>query len=90
MLLLAGMKADARLSAFLIGLSQRFANLGYSALRFRLRMTREEIGSYLGLTLETVSRLFSRFSDEGLIRIDRREVEILDLAALRAVIEVHD
>jgi CRP/FNR family transcriptional regulator len=90
MLLLAGMKADARLSAFLIGLSQRFANLGYSALRFRLRMTREEIGSYLGLTLETVSRLFSRFSDEGLIRIDRREVEILDLAALRAVIEMHD
>lgn len=90
MLLLAGMKADARLSAFLIGLSQRFANLGYSALRFQLRMTREEIGSYLGLTLETVSRLFSRFSDEGLIRIDRREVEILDPAALRAVIEVHD
>ncbi len=90
MLLLAGMKADARLSAFLIGLSQRFANLGYSALRFRLRMTREEIGSYLGLTLETVSRLFSRFSDEGLIRIDRREVAILALAALRAVIEVHD
>jgi len=90
MLLLAGMKADARLSAFLIGLSQRFANLGYSALRFRLRMTREEIGSYLGLTLETVSRLFSRFSDEGLIRIDRRAVDILDLAALRAVIEMHD
>jgi CRP/FNR family transcriptional regulator len=90
MLVLAGMKADARLSAFLIGLSQRFANLGYSAMRFRLRMTREEIGSYLGLTLETVSRLFSRFSGEGLIRIDRREIEILDFTALRGIIEVRE
>jgi CRP/FNR family transcriptional regulator len=87
MLLLAGMKADARLSAFIIGLSQRFANHGYSAVRFRLRMTREEIGSYLGLTLETVSRLFSRFADEGLITIDRREIEICDFKALRAIIE---
>jgi CRP/FNR family transcriptional regulator len=90
MLVLAGMKADARLSAFLIGLSQRFANLGYSAMRFRLRMTREEIGSYLGLTLETVSRLFSRFSGEGWIRIDRREIEILDFTALRGIIEVRE
>jgi CRP/FNR family transcriptional regulator, anaerobic regulatory protein len=87
MLLLAGMKADARLSAFLIGLAQRYANRGYSATRFRLRMTREEIGSYLGLTLETVSRLFSRFADEGLISIERREIEILDPAGLRAIIE---
>jgi CRP/FNR family transcriptional regulator len=84
------MKADARLSSFLIGLSQRFANLGYSAMRFRLRMTREEIGSYLGLTLETVSRLFSRFSAEGLIRIDRREIEILDFTALRSIIEMRE
>ena len=90
MLLLAGMKADARLSSFLIGLSQRFANLGYSAMRFRLRMTREEIGSYLGLTLETVSRLFSRFSAQGLIRIDRREIEILDFTALRSIIEMRE
>lgn len=90
MLLLAGMKADARLSAFLIGLSQRFANLGYSAVRFRLRMTREEIGSYLGLTLETVSRLFSRFRDEGLISIDRREIEIRDFTALRAIIDLRE
>lgn len=90
MLLLAGMKADARLSAFLIGLSQRFANLGYSATRFRLRMTRAEIGSYLGLTLETVSRLFSRFGEEGLIHIDRREIEIVDLKALRAIIDLRE
>jgi len=59
-------------------------------MRFRLRMTREEIGSYLGLTLETVSRLFSRFSAEGLIRIERREIEILDFKALRAIIEVRE
>ena len=87
MLLIAGMHADARLSAFLIGLSQRFANLGYSAMRFRLNMTREEIGSYLGLTLETVSRLFSRFARDGLILIDRREIEIRDFDALRAIID---
>ncbi len=87
MLLIAGMQADARLSAFLIGLSQRFANLGYSAMRFRLSMTREEIGSYLGLTLETVSRLFSRFARDGLILIDRREIEIRDFDALRAIID---
>jgi len=87
MLLIAGMHADARLCAFLIGLSQRFANLGYSAMRFRLNMTREEIGSYLGLTLETVSRLFSRFARDGLILIDRREIEIRDFDALRAIID---
>jgi CRP/FNR family transcriptional regulator len=50
-------------------------------------MTREEIGSYLGLTLETVSRLFSRFAADGLIRVDRREVEVVDLKALRAVVD---
>jgi len=87
MLLIAGMQADARLSAFLIGLSQRFANLGYSAMRFRLSMTREEIGSYLGLTLETVSRLFSRFARDGFILIDHREIEIRDFEALRAIID---
>ena len=87
MLLLAGMRAEARLAAFLIGLSQRFAQRGYSSTRFRLRMTREEIGSYLGLTLETVSRLFSRFAADGLIRVDRREVEVIDLKALRAVVD---
>ncbi len=90
MLLLAGMKADARLSAFLIGLAQRYASRGYSATRFRLRMTREEIGSYLGLTLETVSRLFSRFAEEGLIRVDRRELEIVDQKGLRAIVDQRD
>jgi CRP/FNR family transcriptional regulator len=87
LLLLAGMKADARLAAFLLGLSQRFANRGYSPTRFHLRMTREEIGNYLGLTLETVSRLFSRFQDERLLRVDRREIELLDTGALRALVD---
>jgi hypothetical protein len=86
MLLLAGMKADARLSAFLIGLSQRFANLGYSAMRFRLRMTREEIGSYLGLKLETVSRAFSRFQDDGILSVRQRQIEVLDPDALQRLV----
>jgi CRP/FNR family transcriptional regulator len=86
MLLLAGMKADARLSAFLIGLSQRFANLGYSAVRFRLRMTREEIGSYLGLKLETVSRTFSRLQDDGVLEVKQRQIRIVDQNALRQIV----
>lgn len=86
MLLLAGMKADARLSAFVIGLSQRFANLGYSAVRFRLRMTREEIGSYLGLKLETVSRAFSRFQDDGILSVRQRQIEVLDPDALQRLV----
>jgi CRP/FNR family transcriptional regulator len=50
--------------------------LGFSASRFVLRMTREEIGNYLGLTLETVSRLLSRFQREGLLAVQQRDVEI--------------
>ena len=61
MLLLGSMRAEERLAAFLLNLSQRFVARGYSSTQFLLRMTREEIGSYLGLKLETVSRAFSRF-----------------------------
>ena len=64
-----------------MNLSQRYASLGYSSTEFVLRMSREEIGNYLGLTLETVSRLFSRFARDGLIRINQREVRILDQPA---------
>jgi CRP/FNR family transcriptional regulator len=56
-------------------------------------MSRAEIGSYLGLTLESVSRLFSRMQDEGLIKVHLREIELLDMAALRAMtvaVERHD
>ena len=76
MLLLGSMTAEQRLAAFLLSLSRRHQRLGFSATRFVLRMTREEIGSYLGLTLETVSRLLSRLQREGLIAVHQRDVEI--------------
>ena len=58
---------------------------GERRARLCLRMSREEIGNFLGLTLETVSRLFSRFAREGLLKISQREVHLLDLAALRTL-----
>jgi len=61
------MRAEERPAAFLLNLSRRFVRRGYSPSEFHLRMTREEIGSYLGLKLETVSWIFSRFQDDGLI-----------------------
>jgi CRP/FNR family transcriptional regulator len=76
MLLLGSMTAEQRLAAFLLSLSRRHQRLGFSATRFVLRMTREEIGSYLGLTLETVSRLLSRFQREGLVAVQQRDIEI--------------
>ncbi|SUV68208.1 fumarate and nitrate reduction regulatory protein [Bordetella avium] len=83
---LGSMRSEQRLAAFLLNMSQRYATLGYSSTEFVLRMSREEIGNYLGLTLETVSRLFSRFGREGLIRISQREVRLLDLAGLRQLL----
>ncbi len=76
------LRSEQRLAVFLLDLSRRLASLGYSSTEFVLRMSREEIGNYLGLTLETVSRLFSRFAREGLIRIQQRNVQILDLPML--------
>jgi CRP/FNR family transcriptional regulator len=86
MLLLGSMTAEQRLAAFLLSLSRRHQRLGYSPNRFVLRMTREEVGNYLGLTLETVSRLLSRFQREGLIAVRQREVEIRDSAKLREMV----
>ena len=76
------LNADERVAAFLLDLSQRFAARGFSARRFMLRMTRAEIGSFLGLTLETVSRVFSRFQKLRLLNVTRRDIELLDMAAL--------
>ena len=83
MLLLGTMRAEERLAVFLLSLSRRYRERGYSATEFVLRMTREEIGSHLGLKLETVSRLFSRFAQEGLIEVQGRFVKLLDMTALR-------
>jgi CRP/FNR family transcriptional regulator len=82
--LLAGdFTADERLAAFLVSLSRRFAERGYSASRFRLAMSRSDIANYLRLATETVSRVLRRFQDQGFIRVARREVELADAAALR-------
>ena len=86
MLLLGSMKAEERLAAFLLNLSQRFAARGYSATEFHLRMTREEIGSYLGLKLETISRVLSRFQHDGLIKVHHKHLRILDAERLRAIL----
>jgi len=86
MMLLGSLRAEERLAAFLINLSRRYLRRGYSGSRFLLRMTREEIGSYLGLQLETVSRLFSAFHDAGLVEVRHKQVSIADLAGLERVL----
>ena len=86
MLLLGTMRAEQRVAALLLNLSQRFSARGYSASEFNVRMTRGEMGSYLGLKLETVSRVLSRFQDEGLIVVQQKNVQIKDLLALRRVV----
>jgi CRP/FNR family transcriptional regulator, anaerobic regulatory protein len=86
MLLLGSMAAEQRLAAFLLSLARRHKRLGFSDTRFTLRMTREEIGNYLGLTLETVSRLLSRFQREALIAVHQREIELRNAARLREIV----
>ncbi len=82
MMLMGGRKAEQRLAAFLLNLSERFAKRGYSSTNFILRMTREEIGSYLGLKLETVSRSLSRLQEEGIITINNKHVRLNDIYRL--------
>ena len=85
MLLLGNMRAEQRFAVFLVNLSARYAARGYSPTRFQLRMSREEIGNYLSLTIESVSRLLSRFKKQGWIRVDKREVTLLAPALLKAM-----
>jgi CRP/FNR family transcriptional regulator len=86
MMLLGSMRAEERLANFLLNLSMRFTRRGYSQSDFNLRMTREEIGSYLGLKLETVSRLFSRFQQDGLIEVQQKHVRILNIEGLKRLL----
>jgi CRP/FNR family transcriptional regulator, anaerobic regulatory protein len=85
MLLLGNMRAEQRFAAFLTNLSSRYAARGYSSTAFQLRMTREEIGNYLGLTIESISRLLSKFKKQGWIRVSNRELELIEPAKLKAV-----
>jgi CRP/FNR family transcriptional regulator len=86
MLLLGSMRAEERLAAFLLNLVQRLHARGFSQSELILRMTREEIGSFLGLKLETVSRTFSKFVDDGIVEVKQRYVRILDTDALRQIV----
>jgi CRP/FNR family transcriptional regulator len=83
--MLGSLSAEARVARFLVNLSERFSELGYSGKQFNLRMTRHEIGSYLGLTLETVSRTLSAFNEMGLISVEQRAIDIKDLQALKTL-----
>jgi len=85
MMLLGNMRAEERLAAFLLNLVQRLHARGLSQSELVLRMTREEIGSYLGLKLETVSRAFSKFSDEGIIEVKQRYVKIMAPETLKKI-----
>jgi CRP/FNR family transcriptional regulator len=85
MLLLGNMRAEQRFAVFLVNLAARYAARGYSATEFGLRMSREDIGNYLGLTIESVSRLLSRFKKQGWIAVDKREMKLLDPARLKAI-----
>jgi CRP/FNR family transcriptional regulator, anaerobic regulatory protein len=82
MMLLGTLGAGERLATFLLSLSRRYAERGFSASEFVLRLRRDEIGSLLGLALETVSRLFSRFERAGLIEVEKKNVRLLDRAGL--------
>jgi CRP/FNR family transcriptional regulator len=86
MLLLGSMRAEERLAAFLLNLTQRLQARGFSPSSLVLRMTREEIGTYLGLKLETVSRCFSKFHEDGVLEVHARQIRVLDHEALRRMV----
>lgn len=83
--MLGSLSAEGRVARFLVSLSDRFAQMGYSNRIFNLRMTRHEIGSYIGLTLETVSRTLSALHEIGWISVDQKTIEIKDIQALRSL-----
>ncbi len=86
MVLLGSMRAEERLAAFLLNLVQRLHARGFSQSELVLRMTREEIGSYLGLKLETVSRTFSKFVDDGIVEVRQRHVRIVKPEGLKLIV----
>ncbi len=87
MLMLLGKRnAEERLAAFLLGLSDRFKRRGFSSSDFYLSMSRHEIGNYLGLAVETISRLFTRFQGDGLLNVKRKHIQLLQKKRLQAII----
>lgn len=86
MWLLGSLGAESRVAAFLLILGERYARLGYSDSSFVLRMTRLDLGSFLGLTQETVSRALSGFGDAGVIQVHNKELQILDAEKLHQIV----
>jgi len=84
--LLGSLGAESRVAAFLLILGERYARLGYSDTRFNLRMTRLDLGSFLGLTQETVSRALSRFGEAGIIQVHNKELKITDVEQLHQIV----
>ena len=82
LMLLNHKNAEQRLASFILSLSNRFHNRGLSATEFRLTMTRSEIGNFIGLTVETISRLLNRFQKNGLISVSGKLISILDIDGL--------
>ena len=87
LMLLGKRTAEERLAAFLLSLSNRYHARGLSATEFNLPMSRQDIGNYLGLAIETVSRLFAQFQEKHLLEVSRRQVRILDLDAIRSMVQ---
>jgi CRP/FNR family transcriptional regulator len=88
MLALGTLSAEQRVATFLLDLAERLKRLGYSARHFILRMTRAELGNFLALQLETVTRALTRLAAQGLIGVERREIRIPDPARLQALLAV--
>lgn len=86
MVLLGKKNADEKVASFLLNLSHRFKKRGYSATSFRLSMSRGEIGNYLGLAVETVSRVMTRFQKNGLIDVDGKEISIINLPEMEKLV----
>nr|VFK02223.1 MAG: CRP/FNR family transcriptional regulator, anaerobic regulatory protein [Candidatus Kentron sp. H]VFK02704.1 MAG: CRP/FNR family transcriptional regulator, anaerobic regulatory protein [Candidatus Kentron sp. H]VFK07268.1 MAG: CRP/FNR family transcriptional regulator, anaerobic regulatory protein [Candidatus Kentron sp. H] len=84
--LLAKKSAEARLASFLLDLSGRLKKRGFSEREFNLSMSRHDISNYLGLAVETVSRLFARFQDDGLLTVKRRNVRLQDMPEIKALL----
>ena len=87
MVLRASFNAEQRVAAFMLNLSRQMKERGYSATEFHLRMSRSELGSYLGMNIETVSRAFSELQHRGLLQVDKRHVRIADRDALAALFD---
>ena len=81
--IIGSLPAEARVAKFLLSLGQKYAQLGYSDNSYNLKMTRNDIGSYLGLTLETVSRTLSEFNKAGIVTVDQKSIQINDLETLK-------